>query len=113
MPINTRLATTLAALVWVSALGAQDLDQAFHQGLSAYERGDGLLAGEFWEPCAVAGHADCQYGLGVLFDNGAPEWPSDTAKAIRWLVQAARQKHANAQIRLGFLYAIGRDDLHI
>lgn len=87
----------------------QDPEQAFRQGLSAYQQRDALQAGEFWEPCALSGHANCQYGLGVLFDSGAGSWPTDSAKAIQWLIQAARQGHVNAQIRLGFLYAIGRD----
>jgi TPR repeat protein len=103
------LVIALAAVV--PQVTGQQSDQAFQQGLGAYQRGDGLQAMEFWEPCATGGRADCQYGLGVLFDDGASDWPRDSAKALQWLRLAARQGYVDAQIHLGFLYAVGRENV--
>ena len=83
----------------------------FERGQELYFNGDGLRAGEAWQDCARAGDARCQYGLGVLFDDGAPDWPTDTGLALQWLRRAAQQGLVEAHIRLGFLYAVGREDL--
>lgn len=106
-----RLCALFAALsvATQSALQAAESESRFEQGLAAYQDGNGLAAGEFWEPCARDGDARCQYALGVLFDDGAADWPADIHRALRWFRRAARQDHLNAQIRLGFIYAVGRE----
>jgi hypothetical protein len=117
---STSMQGRMSKLSWCTAVAmgllvgdgaATTLDPRFGQGQAAYFDGRGLQAGELWQPCAIAGDPRCQYGLGVLFDDGAEEWPRNTATAVLWLRRAARQGHVEAQIRLGFLYAVGRDDL--
>ena len=104
---STRVIALIAAIG--TASHAADPTSRFEQGLAAYRDGDGLAAGEFWQPCARDGDAHCQYALGVLFDDGAAEWPADFQRALIWFRRAARQNHLDAQIRLGFIYAVGRE----
>ena len=103
-PAMAAIALTLASGCVLSS----EASSGFEQGLEAYQQSNGLEAGEFWQPCAQHGDPRCQYGLGVLFDDGAPDWPHDTAKALIWLRRAGLQGHLNAQIRLGFIFAVGR-----
>ena len=107
---RSTLAIALLAAVGTASHAAESTTR-FEQGLAAYRDGDGLSAGEFWQPCARDGDARCQYALGVLFDDGAADWPADIHKALIWFRRAARQNHLDAQIRLGFIYAVGRDDI--
>lgn len=80
----------------------------FEAGLERFRAADYLTAAELWKTCAIAGHPACQYGLGVLYDEGRGQ-PQDSRSAVIWLQRAARQKFTDAQIQLGFIYAIGRN----
>jgi TPR repeat protein len=82
----------------------------FDQGLAAFDAADYGLAQERWRACAREGIAACQYGLGVLHDEGLGV-EQDVTEARRWYMRAARRDHPDALMRLGFLHAIGRGDV--
>jgi len=42
----------------------------FNEGVAAYNRGDYATAFEEMLPIAEQGHADTQYNLGFMYDNG-------------------------------------------
>jgi len=66
--------TTLATLILCASL-ALPARAGFEEGLAAYERGDYATALKEWQPLAVAGNADAQYYLGVMyaFGQGVPQ----------------------------------------
>jgi hypothetical protein len=78
-----------------------------------YHVGSGGVAEDYAEAVrlfrlAVAqGHADAQYNLGFMFENGQGV-AQDYAEAIRWYRLAAAQGHADAQRRLDALESESR-----
>ena len=82
----------------------------FESGLAAFQSRDYTATLEQWRSCADEGKAACQYGLGVLHADGLGV-PRDLAVAISWYERAAEQDYPDALMKLGFLYAVGRDDL--
>jgi uncharacterized protein len=59
----------------------------------------------WFRKAADQGYADAQFGLGVMYAEGAEGVPQDYAQAAVWLHKAADQGDARAQIQLGSLYA--------
>lgn len=55
---------------------------------------------------AEQGHAQAQFNLGMLYDNGEGV-PQDYQEAVTWTRKAAEQGHAKAQFNLGMLYDKG------
>ncbi|TXJ02059.1 MAG: sel1 repeat family protein, partial [Aquabacterium sp.] len=53
------------------------------------------------------GHADAQYNLGVMYDNGQGV-DKDPAQAVDWYRKAAEQGHTRAQVNLGVMYENGQ-----
>ncbi len=80
----------------------------YQLALEAFRAENYHQAGELWQHCATAGVADCQYGLGVLFDEGYDR-PRDFGMAMRWFQRAALNGSRDAQVQLGFIYSIGRE----
>jgi TPR repeat protein len=60
-----------------------------------------------WRAAADQGHAQAQYNLGVMFDQGRGVAQSDV-EAARWYRKAADQGNAEAQNNLGIMFAQGR-----
>jgi TPR repeat protein len=58
---------------------------------------DGARAAEWYERAALAGNAEAQRKLGLLYAMGAAGVPADPAKAKSWLQQAAQQNDAEAK----------------
>ena len=79
---------------------------AYEAGLAAYRRGDFAAARSIWEPVADAGHAQAQYLLGFMLQNGLGQ-PWSNARAANWYRRAANQGHPEAQLALGDLYLRG------
>ncbi len=75
-------------------------------GLDAYKRGDYHTALKEWRPLAEQGHAEAQYNLGVLYDQGRGV-SQDYQEALRWYRRAADQGDAYAQNNLGYMYEYG------
>jgi TPR repeat protein len=79
---------------------------AFDEGKAAFERGDWPAAFAQWQPCAGAGDAACQNGLGALYRLGRGV-PQDLSAAAAWFRKAADQGFAKAQANLANMYAEG------
>lgn len=92
-----------AGLALTSAAALAD----FQSGLDAFEGNDFGQAHDRWRECAIAGDAACQYGVGVIHDDGLGV-EADTFEALRWYEQAARTAYPDALMQLGFIYATGR-----
>ena len=73
---------------------------------AAYQRGEFAAAARAFEPLAVRGDADAQYGLAVLYDLGRGV-ARDLQAAAAWYRQAAEQGVSEAQFNLGAMYANG------
>lgn len=78
----------------------------YEDGNAAYSRKDYATALKIWKPLAEQGHANAQFDLGVIYDNGDGV-PQDYAEAVKWYRMAAEQGYATAQFNLGVLYAKG------
>jgi hypothetical protein len=98
--------TTLATLILCASL-ALPAQAGFDEGLAAYNRGDYATALKEWRPLAVAGNADAQFNLGVMYERGLGV-PQDYREAVKWYRLAAEQGHAGAQNDLGVKYANGQ-----
>ena len=74
---------------------------------AAYDREDYTAAATLYAPRAAAGDAEAQYRMAMMARFG---WgmDKDTAAAVRWLGEAARQNHPQAQAELGTMYRLGR-----
>ncbi len=73
---------------------------------AAYQRGDFAAAARAFEPLALAGDPDAQYGLAVLYEMGRGV-ERDLQVAVMWYRRAAAQGMAEAQFNLGAMYANG------
>lgn len=85
--------------------GAAELT-GFELGLIAYRKGDFAAARRSWQKVAEAGHAQAQYLLGFMLQNGMGQ-PWSNARAANWYRQAASQGLPSAQLALGNLYLRG------
>ena len=91
------LALALPAPVWAAD---------FQAGREASIRGDYATALKEWRPLAEQGHAEAQFHLAALYEEGWGVAP-DYAEAAKWYRLAADQGHAGAQLYLGFCYRNG------
>ena len=87
------------AVLLATPVGAAD----FNAGFKAYQSGDYQTAFKEWQPLAEQGHADAQFNLGVMHENG--EGVLQYYKlAVQWFRKAAEQGHAGAQQMLSEMY---------
>ena len=77
------------------------------EAVAAYDRGDYATALGEMRPLAEQGHAEAQFNLGLMYDNGQGV-PQDYAEAVKWYRKAAEQGHAKAQHNLGVMYDKGQ-----
>ncbi len=80
---------------------------AFDQGMQASRSGEYETALEKWLALAQQGHAEAQFNLGVMYENGLGV-QKDHAQASKWFKKAAEQGLKEAQNNLGKNYAQGR-----
>jgi TPR repeat protein len=97
----TSILTTFPLILSSFSCGAE-----FATGQEAYSSGDYQTAITEWQPLAEAGHADGQFGMGLLYANGFGV-SLDDAQALKWYLLAAEQKHADAQCNIAVMYANG------
>ena len=97
----------ILALGFVVAGGVAAVGQDFEKGAAAAQSGDFATALKEWQPLAEQGHADAQYNLGMIYQNGYGVI-QDYAEAVRWYRLAAEQGFANAQNNLGVTYETGQ-----
>ncbi len=96
--------TFLAVLPLILSSVSWSADAA--KGQEAYNSGDYETALTEWQPLAEEGHADGQFGMGLLYANGFGV-PLDDDQALKWYRLAADQGHARAQCNLAVMYANG------
>jgi len=101
-----RTFSTVMFVVLSSALSSTTWSADFTAGQEAYSSGDYQTAIAAWQPLAEEGHADGQYGMGLLYANGFGV-PMDDAQALKWYGLAADQGHALAQCNLAVMHANG------
>ena len=96
--------TFLAVLPLILSSISWSADAA--KGQEAYNSGDYETALTEWQPLAEEGHADAQFGLGLLYANGFGV-PLNDDQALKWYRLAADQGHAQAQCNLAVMHANG------
>ncbi|MEZ5463028.1 tetratricopeptide repeat protein [Dokdonella sp.] len=79
----------------------------FEAGIAAYEANDLSLAYREFLAAARQGHADSQYNLALMYEQGLGVG-QDESEAVAWYGKAAAQGNAFAQFNLGVLYENGR-----
>jgi TPR repeat protein len=95
----------ILALSFAPAL-AVPADQAFRQGLSAYNSGDFKKAMKIWLSLAQGEDAASQAGIGFMYHRGLGV-VTDNRKAAYWLRKAAEHGQPEGQMMLGSLYFNG------
>ena len=79
----------------------------FKKGEDAFLFGDYATALAEWRPLAIAGNANAQHNIAVMYDEGLGVVENDT-EALRWYRRAAEKKYTPAQVNLGLMYAEGK-----
>jgi TPR repeat protein len=61
-------------------------------------------------PCSTDAKngAQIEFSLGQMYEMGTPGFPQDDRQAAEWYRRASERNFADAQTKLGFLYAVGR-----
>ncbi len=106
------LALTLGACLLSFAAMAQagENPQAmahFDAGIAAYEANDLPLAYKEFLAAAENGHADSQFNVGLMYEQGIGV-EQDEKEAVVWYGKSAAQGNSAAQYNLGVLYENGR-----
>jgi TPR repeat protein len=79
----------------------------FEEGIEAYQANNIPLAYKEFRAAAEDGHADSQFNLGLMYEQGIGV-SKDEKEAIVWYRKSAVQGNAPAQFNLGVLYENGR-----
>ncbi len=101
-----RIRLTSILTVFLLLLSPISWGAEIDKGQAAYDSGDYQTAIAEWQPLAEAGHADGQFGMGLLYANGFGV-PLDDEQALNWYLLAAAQSHAEAQCNIAVMYANG------
>jgi TPR repeat protein len=79
----------------------------FEAGIAAYETNDLPLAYKEFLAASEKGHADSQFNLGLMYEQGIGVG-KDEQQAVVWYGKSAAQGNAAAQFNLGVLFENGR-----
>jgi TPR repeat protein len=79
----------------------------FQAGIAAYQSNDLPLAYKQFLAAAQAGHADSQFNVALMYEQGIGVGKDDK-EAVAWYGKAAEQGHAAAQYNLAVLFENGR-----
>ena len=63
----------------------------YQKGVAAAQSGDFATALREWKPLAEQGHADAQFNLGFMYDNGEGV-PQNDKTAMKWYTLAAEKE---------------------
>ena len=102
--MHTCSTTIFAVLLLILSSTSWSADAA--KGQEAYNTGDYQTALTEWQPLAEQGHAESQFGMGLLYANGFGV-PLDDDQALKWYRLAADQGHAQALCNLAVMHANG------
>jgi len=95
-------------VAFTSEIRAQaDENANFQAGIAAYQANDLPLAYKEFLAAAKEGHADSQFNVAVMYEQGIGIG-KDEQEAFVWYGKAASQGNAAAQFNLGVLYENGR-----
>ena len=106
LTIVRAIACLMATLMIGDARAGAD-DDAFRQGLSAFNTGDYASALKVWRPLAERGEPRSEAGIGFMYHRGLGVGLDDREAAV-WLGRAAEQGQAEGQLMLGMLFYYGR-----
>src|SRR5262245_31624813 len=104
-PYDPRMGRLIIAFALLALLAGRAW-ASFDDGKAAFARGDWAAALAQWRPCADAGDAACQNGLGALYRLGRGV-QQDLPGAADWFRKAAEQGFAKAQTNLADMYVEG------
>jgi TPR repeat protein len=79
----------------------------FEAGIAAYQVNDLPLAYKEFLAASKKGHADSQFNLGLMYEQGIGT-RKDEKEAVVWYGKSASQGNSAAQFNLGVLYENGR-----
>ena len=79
----------------------------FEEGIAAYQANNIPLAYKEFRSAAEKGHADSQFNLGLIYEQGIGV-SKDEKEAIVWYRKSAEQENVFAQYNLAVLYENGR-----
>ncbi len=96
----------LTAVMFAALAPALAAEPVADTGKAAFDRRDFRAAAELWSGEAAAGSADARFGLGLLSDLGLGT-PRDSAKAMRWYMEAAADGLAEAEFNVGVMLDAG------
>ena len=108
-PLNLALCVCLlAAVAFTGEAHAQAMENAnFEAGVAAYQANDLPLAFKKFLEAATAGHADSQFNVALMYEQGIGVG-KDEKEAVVWYGKSAAQGNAAAQFNLGVMYENGR-----
>ena len=93
--------------VLFASLVSNSVVAGFEEGIAAYQDNNIPLAYKEFRSAAEKGHADSQYNLGLMYEQGIGV-SKDEKEAIVWYRKSAVQGNAFAQYNLAVLYENGR-----
>lgn len=96
----------LLCALFTSLVGTSALAD-FEKGIAAYQANDLALAYKEFRASAEEGHADSQFNLALMYEQGIGV-AKDEKEAVVWYTKSAEQGNAPAQFNLGVLYENGR-----
>ena len=100
------LLATLALTAQVQDGKTSDPLANFEAGIVAYQANDLPLAYTAFLAAAEEGHADSQFNVGLMYEQGIGVGKNEK-DAVLWYGKAASQGNASAQFNLGVLYEHG------
>jgi hypothetical protein len=103
---DTLLRQTTIGLLLVLGVASPTAAQDSQRALAAFKRSDYPAAFREWLPLAEKEHANAQFHLGLMYENGLGV-PQDYSRAASWYGKAASQGHKDSQNNLAFLYLKG------
>ena len=103
----SKLAGFLSVAIIGSSLLTLGCSKELEQCKVNYSKYNYSEAFKFCSVAAEQGHAEAQFNLGVMYDNGQGV-KQDYFKAFEWFQKAAEQGNALAQFNLGVMYDRGQ-----
>jgi len=105
--MNPLTRPALVAALVITTLASSLALADFEKGIAAYQANDLPLAYKEFRASADEGHADSQYNVALMHENGIAV-VKDEKEAVLWYGKSAAQGNSAAQYNLGVMYENGR-----